>query len=151
MDTFSYQTWFAVRYVHLVSVTLLIGGALTVCALSGSSAAGLDMPAALVAAVMYERAFWLVAGVTVATGVSNLGLKGDGVVGPDTAWGAALSLKLTLALMLLALSLVRTDFVARSPAPTSRARLVLIAWYGGTGAALLAALWIGLGLGHGRY
>src|SRR5437899_1445582 len=27
MDTFSYQTWFAVRYVHIVSVALLSGGA----------------------------------------------------------------------------------------------------------------------------
>src|SRR5438093_11081743 len=99
MDTFSYQTWFAVRYVHLVSVTLLIGGALSVSARSGSSAAGLDMPAALVAAVMYERAFWLVAAVTVATGVRILGLTGVCVVGTDTAWGSALALKLTLALV----------------------------------------------------
>ena len=151
MEAFSYQIWFAVRYVHVLSVALLSGGALALCALSSSSAAGVDARVTLIAATMYERAFWLVAGVTVATGVSNLGLKGDGVLGPDTSWGAALSFKLTLVLMLLALSLVRTDFVARSPAPTRRARVVLIALYGGTAAALFTAFWIGLGLAHGRY
>jgi len=155
METFSYQTWFAIRYVHIVSVALLSGGALTVCALSASSAAIAEPKPALMLAVAYERAFWLAAGVTVATGVSNLGMKGDGVLGPDTAWGTALLAKLTIVAFLLAMSLVRSDFVARCAAPTHRhsrrARAVLISLYGGTAAALLGVTWIGLGLAHGRY
>ncbi len=133
MDTFSYQTWFAVRYVHIVSVALLSGGALTVCAVSASSAAITEPKPALMLAVAYERAFWLAAGVMVATGVSNLGMKGDGVLGRDTAWGAALFVKLTGVAFLLMLSLIRSDFVARCAAPTHqhsrRARAVFISLY----------------------
>jgi hypothetical protein len=155
MDTFSYQTWFAIRYVHIVSVALLSGGALTVCALSASTAANAESKAALMMAVAYERAFWLAASVTVATGVSNLGMKGDGVLGLDTTWGAALSVKLTVVAFMLALSLVRSAFVARCAAPmhrhSRRARAVLISLYGGTAATLLGVTWIGLGLAHSRY
>jgi len=148
---FSYQTWFAIRYVHIVSAAVLSGGALAVCTLISRPAAAFDPRTTLAAAALYERAFWALAGVTVATGVSNLGLKGDGLLGPHTAWGTALSLKLTLALLLLLLSAVRSDFVARTPPPTPRARAALIALYGSTAAVMFAALWIGLGLAHGRY
>jgi hypothetical protein len=104
-----------------------------VCAVSASSAAITEPKPALMLAVAYERAFWLAAGVTVATGVSNLGMKGDGVLGPDTAWGAALFVKLTGVAFLLMRSLIRSDFVARCAAPTHqhsrRARAVLISLY----------------------
>jgi hypothetical protein len=82
-------------------------------------------------------------------------MKGDGVLGPDTAWGAALFVKLTGVAFLLTLSLIRSDFVARCAAPTHqhsrRARAVLISLYGGTAVALFGVTWIGLGLAHGRY
>ena len=156
METVSYQVWFAVRYVHLASVTLLVGGSFVVCALCASSRAARDSGAALAAAALYEWAFWSIAGVTVATGVSNLGLKGQGLLGPGTSWGTALSIKLGAVLLLLALSLVRSDFVIRWRAVTDngasgRGRMILSALYGLTLAVLLAALWIGLGLAHGRY
>jgi hypothetical protein len=148
---FSYQTWFAVRYVHIVSAAVLSGGALSICTLISRPAAALDPRTTLAAAAVYERAFWALAGVIVATGVSNLGLKEGGLLGPQTGWGMALSLKLTLALLLLLLSVVRSDFVARTPPPTPRARAALFVLYGGTAAVMFAALWIGLGLAHGRY
>jgi hypothetical protein len=156
METASYQVWFAVRYVHLASVTLLAGGSFLACALCASSRAVRGSGAALAAAVLYEWAFWSIVGVTVATGVSNLGLKGAGLLGPGTSWGTALSIKLGGVLLLLALSLVRSDFVIRWKAVTddgtvARGRIVLGALYGFTLAVLLAALWVGLGLAHGRY
>lgn len=156
METVSYQAWFAVRYVHLVSVALLAGGSFLVCALCTSSRAARDPGPALAAAALYEWAFWLIAGVTVATGVSNLGLKGQGLLGPGTSWGTALSIKLGAVLLLLALSLVRSDFVIRWKGVTddgalARGRVVLGALYGLTLTVLLAALWVGLGLAHGRY
>ena len=80
METFSYQLWFAVRYVHVVSVTLMAGGACMVCALCASSRATRAPEIELMVAVLYEWAFWLMIGVTVATGVSNLGLKGEGLL-----------------------------------------------------------------------
>lgn len=156
METFSYGLWFAVRYVHVVSVSLMAGGAFMVCVLCASSRATRALETELMAAVLYEWAFWLMVGVTVATGVSNLGLKGEGLLGSETRWGTALSIKLAAVLFLLALSVIRSDFVIRlraaSPAGVSeRGRVALGTLYGLTLAVLLGAVWIGLGLAHGRY
>jgi putative copper export protein len=154
MDAF-YQTWFAVRYVHVASAALLVGGAGTICGLSASTAAIADSTAVRVAALLYEQVFWLVIGVSVATGISNLGLKGEGLLGPDTAWGTALLLKLAAVLFLLILSLVRSDFIIRGSAAATagarRERIVIAALYGLTLLLLLGILWDGLGLAHGRY
>ena len=152
----SYQLWFAVRYVHVASVALLAGGAAVLCASCVAPRTRGAADAVLVAALPYEWLFWSLAGVTVLTGVSNLGVKGDGLMGPATVWGKALTTKLSAALVLMALSLLRTDFVIRCSALRhadlpSRARAVLGWMYGVTVAILLGALWIGLGLAHGRY
>ena len=151
-----YQLWFAVRYIHVASVALLTGGAAMLCALCVRPRGDVQTAAAVLAATAYEWMFWSLVGITVVTGVSNLGLKGDGLMVPETMWGRALTIKLTAAMVLLAVSLVRTDFVIRcreaAPlrAPT-RARLVLGSLYGLTVVILLAAFWLGLGLAHGRY
>jgi putative copper export protein len=151
-----FQLWFAVRYTHLASVALLIGGAMLLCGLPIATRGRDDSGAALAAAGVYEWMFWTIAGITIVTGVSNLGLKGDGLLGPHTQWGGALTVKLTLVLAMLALSLARTDFVARCASRTSRvlprrASAVLASLYGATAVGLLGALWLGLGLAHGRY
>jgi hypothetical protein len=147
-----FQLWFAVRYVHVASVALLAGGALIVAAGCLVASAGTGDP--LRTATAYEWIFWMLIGFTAVTGVSNLGLKGDGLLGPGTSWGRALTTKLGAVLGLLALSLVRTDFVIRcggAAVPPARARAIAGWLYAATVAALLAALWIGLGLAHGRY
>lgn len=156
MEPFSYPLWFAVRYVHVVSVAILTGGAVTVCASCLSSRAAPERQLARGLAPAYEWAFWSIAGVTVATGISNLGLKGDGLLGPETTWGTALLVKLIAVFLLMALSLVRTDVVIRClkmprAGGPARAHTVLSALYGLTVIVLLGALWIGLGLAHGRY
>ena len=115
MDNAFYQLWFAVRYIHVASAALLTGGAVTLCALCVRPR-GEGESAAVLAAPVYEWMFWSLVGLTVVTGVSNLGLKGDGLMAPETTWGRALTMKLTAALVLLALSLVRTDFVIRCSA-----------------------------------
>ncbi|HMB78601.1 MAG TPA: hypothetical protein VKI43_00970 [Vicinamibacterales bacterium] len=154
MDTF-YQTWFAVRYVHVAAAALLIGGAFTTGALSASDALASDSAGVRGVAILYERIFWLVTGVSVATGISNLGLKGEGLLGPDTTWGTALLFKLSAVLVLLILSLARVDFLARCSAADvvdpRRERIALAAFYGVTALLLLGILWGGLGLAHGRY
>ena len=150
----SYQLWFAVRYAHVASAALLAGGAMLAAALCGT-AAGLESGVLTTAASAYEWTFWSVVGLAAATGVSNLGLKGDGLLGPDTSWGVALSVKLGAVLFLLAVSFVRTDIIVRcrgaSRIDGARARRVLTALYAVTGLTLLAVLWLGLGLAHGRY
>jgi hypothetical protein len=144
-----YQLWFAVRYAHVLAAGLLIGGAVLVAALSLQS----DQHASLAAAVAYEWVFWIVVSVSVVTGISNLGLKGDGLLGPDSGWGRALTVKLGAVLLLLMLSLLRTGFVARSRDARLAARRtrVIRVLHGATAALLVAVLWLGLGLAHGRY
>ena len=150
-----FQLWFAVRYLHVASVALIAGGALIVAASCLVAPSDSDADP-LRAAAAYEWIFWLLTGAAIVTGVSNLGLKGDGLMAAETTWGRALTMKLTAALVLLALSLVRTDFVIRCSAVvgrgrSARIRKVLGALYGLTVILLLGALWIGLGLAHGRY
>jgi hypothetical protein len=150
----SYQLWFMVRYVHIASAAVLAGGALLTAAVC-STAAGADIGVLTTVASAYEWTFWSLVGIVAATGISNLGLKGEGLLGPDTSWGAALSVKLGAALFLLALSFVRTDIIAggrpASRIHDGRLRRVLTALYAATGLTLLAVLWLGLGLAHGRY
>ena len=81
--------------MHVASIALLAGGTFASLALSVSAGAGGSLNATLAAAAVYERMFWLVAGVTVATGISNLGLKGEGLLSPDTNWGTMLVVKLS--------------------------------------------------------
>jgi uncharacterized membrane protein len=153
--TASYQLWFAVRYIHIASVTLLLGGSALLCAWSLSLKQEHGAASVVQAASTFEWMFWSIAGVLVLTGVSNLGLKGDGLMPPNTSWGTALTIKLTTALILLAFSLTRSDIIIRcrqTPlASPARAGLVLGWMYGLTVVLLLTALWIGLGLAHGRY
>jgi hypothetical protein len=152
-----FQLWFAVRYVHVASVTVLAGGALMTCVrfVSSQSQGELETRSAIAAAAIYEWTFWSVVGLTAVTGVSNLGLKGDGLLGPETNWGTALSVKLAMVFAILAVSLIRSDVVIRSgsvrPADPERIRRALATLYGLTAVVLMGALWIGLGLAHGRY
>ena len=129
----SFQLWFAVRYVHVAAVALLAGGATMLAAwcLVPRAAAGAD--AALVAAPIYEWTFWLLVGLVAVTGVSNLGLKGEGLMSPATSWGRALTTKLAVLLTLLAVSLLRSDFVIRcGAASVSSCRIAPVSSQGGS-------------------
>ena len=150
----SYQLWFAVRYIHVASVALLAGGAFIIFGLSVAPLSTPDPRTALHAAYVYEWMFWSLVGITAATGISNLGLKGEGLLGAETSWGSALTVKLIAVVTLLSLSAARTDVVIRSGGAnqtTERCRPVLGLLYGATVAIVLGTLWLGLGLAHGRY
>ena len=172
-----YEVWFAVRYLHLISAAALLGGAMLLtwgyaCPPLSLSSSSDEL------AVTYERAFWLVVALLTLTGVSNLGLKGAGLLGVDTRWGRVLLFKLVLVIVLLAGSFIRTAFVSqqrrrvaddvggeRSPdwshwpgraqsgdrVNRRRNRRVLTMLYAATAITMCGVLWIGLGLAHGRY
>ncbi len=135
-----YQLWFAVRYTHVAAGAVLIGGAVL-----------LSIRADALAATAYEWLFWIVVAVSTATGISNLGLKGAGLLPAVTSWGAALSVKLISALLMLAFGVVRTDIVLAFDASADEPPRLLRWLYAATAAGLLAMLWLGLGLAHGRY
>jgi hypothetical protein len=151
----SFELWFAVRYLHVASVALLVGGALVMCGLCIVLAGDAESSVLPRITALYEWLFWSVIGVTVVTGVSNLGLKGEGLMPAASSWGRALTVKLSLAIVMLCLALLRSDVVIRlrgegAGAP-ARVRHVLASLYGVTVVLFLAVLWLGLGLAHGRY
>jgi hypothetical protein len=151
----SFELWFAVRYLHVASVTLLVGGALVTCGLCLVLAADAESSVLPRITALYEWMFWSVVGVTVVTGISNLGLKGEGLMPAASSWGRALTVKLSLAILLLCIALLRSDVVIRlrgaGAGASARANQVLASLYGVTVVLFLAALWLGLGLAHGRY
>jgi uncharacterized membrane protein len=172
-----YEVWFAVRYLHLLSAAVLLGGAILL-AWGYASPSLLASSSSDALAIVYERAFWLVVALLTLTGVSNLGLKGAGLLGVDARWGRVLLFKLVLALLLFAGSFVRTTFVSQhrrgvdadgwaertlgprqwpgkvqreGPVDQLRDRRVLTMLYAATALTLCGVLWVGLGLAHGRY
>lgn len=97
----------AIRTLHVLAVTVLVGGSAAawygyrIDALTGLAAAG-----------RFEWLFWTAVGVLVLTGVGNLGALGP--PGPSTDWGHILLLKLLLVLCLVGGSAVRTMVVVRA-------------------------------------
>jgi hypothetical protein len=148
-----YELWFAARYLHVASIAVLAGGA-TLTAVICAFAADADGGIGVAAGLAYERIFWTVVGLTALTGVSNLGLKGEGLLDPSTRWGRVLTVKLSSVLFFLALSFIRTHVAlgfTKSPGVSHRARVRLAAFYGVSAAVMLVVAWMGLGLAHGRY
>jgi putative copper export protein len=132
-------THVAVRMVHVLAATILVGGSLGM-AVAGWATAGQERRSALIdAAARYEVAFWLAFAAIVSTGIGNLGAFGAGLPGPETDWGRTFSLKLALVFVLLLFSAVRVLAVVRlrDLGATYRSE-ILARWYAVS--ALLSAV-----------
>ena len=105
-----------VRLVHVIAATMVLGGAALVLLLTlyAPGSGKQSNAVTLAAAEWYEWIFWIATAVLIATGIGNLGAFGVFLPDPDTRWGAILSLKLTLLLGLMVLSVVRTLVVVRT-------------------------------------
>jgi uncharacterized membrane protein len=107
---------FLVRFIHVGSVSFLLGGALLIALLflflrsRTVSDAGDGVLLELVK--VYEWAFWAAVAMVVITGLGNLGRFGEGLPEPGSEWGQDLMLKFLLVLSFLMVSLVRTFSVA---------------------------------------
>lgn len=140
----------AVRTLHVLTVTVLVGSTVTLWH-GYRTAAVTDMAAAR----RYEWLFWGALGVLVLTGVGNLGALG--VPGPTTGWGRTLLVKLLVVVGLVVGSAVRTLVVVRADehsgigaAETSAAlRGTLGRAYGVTAGVLLALVVLAEVLAHG--
>lgn len=97
-----------VRWVHLVAMAVLVGGAMVVWAqLRGFDDGG------LAGAATYEWLFWGAAGLAVLAGVGNLGAMAPAVPDPASAWGTTFTVKLVGVGGLLLGSLVRSISIIR--------------------------------------
>jgi uncharacterized membrane protein len=107
---------FLVRFIHVGSVSFLLGGALLIALLflflRSKPVSDAGDGALLELVKVYEWAFWTAVAMVVITGLGNLGRFGEGLPEPGSEWGQDLMLKLFLVLAFLTLSLVRTFSVA---------------------------------------
>lgn len=100
----------AMRFVHVLGMALLLGGSAVLWGTLGDHgrlAWGFEI------ARRFEWLFWGIVSVLVVTGFGNVGALGQGLPGPDTAWGTTFAVKLLGIVGLLAGSLVRTLLIER--------------------------------------
>lgn len=150
----SHALSFVIRWVHVVSTTLLLGGAGLIALLAARGSVKQDGRAWLKFAEGYEGWFWLALGIQVLTGVGNLGAFGAALPTSDTAWGTRMMLKLGAVLIFVLFSLLRTTLIVLFDnaegialrAPLSR--FVTVA-YASTALILVAVLWLAMALAHG--
>ncbi|MDQ2073250.1 CopD family protein [Haloarcula sp. H-GB4] len=138
-----------IRTLHVLAMAALVGGT-TVLWYSYRSGA-ID---SLVPARQFEWLFWGGVGVLVLTGVGNLGALGP--PGPGTDWGRTLLAKLTIVVVLVGGSVVRTLLLVRAgdrvntfdDLPPAIQRTLSRA-YGATAAILLGIVVLAEVLAHG--
>ncbi|WP_267640866.1 CopD family protein [Haloarchaeobius amylolyticus] len=141
-----------VRLLHLLAVTVLVGGAVVVWLQFRREGGGAssDSDPRLATAASYEWLFWGALGVVVMTGVGNLGALAPGVPEPDTRWGAVLALKLGVLLAFVLFSVARSLVLVRvrrlAPAGAGG---VLRRAYGLTAGVLVLLLTLAEVLAHG--
>jgi hypothetical protein len=142
----------AIRWLHVAAMATALGGAVTVLALATRPGAD-SARAVLAVAVRYEWLFWAAAGILVMTGIGNLAAFGAALLGPSTEWGATLTLKLGLILLLVFLSLPRTLAVARiglsAGSDGGESIAALRNLYAATTAAFVVILALAVWLAHG--
>lgn len=110
----AYALALAVRTLHVVAGTILLGGPALVLAVALNRHA--DARTRLAAASAHEWLAWPALALIVLSGVGNLGALAPGVPPMESAWGGAFLVKLALVLALLVVSAARTLAVARARA-----------------------------------
>ena len=143
-----------VRWVHVLGMAALFGGAVLVWGVLRLDEASEDPPAGLRVAATYEWLFWAGLGLLVLTGVGNLGSMAPAIPGPETRWGAAFATKLLGVFGLLIGSLIRTLGVVgvrsrRASRLSPRVFLRLRAGYAATAVLLLSIVALAEVLAHG--
>jgi uncharacterized membrane protein len=151
----SHASTLIVRWLHLVGVSLALGGAALAWAASRRAVVAGDADSlrrSLDVAESYEWLFWTALGAVVAAGVGNLGAFGDSIPGVETAWGTTLAWKLALVSAFLVGSAARGVYVSLAAAATRPSRTVarrLRASYAVTAVVLLVLVGFGEVLAHG--
>lgn len=143
----------AIRLVHLLAVTLFLGGSMLLWLGFHRATAANETAVVLATAESYEWLFWGAVGLVVATGVGNLGALAPGIPGPATDWGGTLAMKLPVVVLFLVGSVVRTvlvDSIDRVPVSHNAAiRRRLARSYGVTALYLVGVVALAEVLAHG--
>ncbi|MGH8103635.1 MAG: hypothetical protein ACREJQ_03840 [bacterium] len=100
---------FIVRWVHVVSMAVILGGVGLVWSMAPKSRSETPITFAvfLRAAEKYEWLFWGAFGLIVMTGVGNLGAFGNAVPDPYSSWGRIFSIKISIVFAFILVSVVR--------------------------------------------
>ncbi len=145
---------FIVRWIHVVSMALLLGGGIPVLlfALDSKKPGQPSLLAALVA--KYESVFWFAIGIQVITGIGNLGSFGAGLPDVHSLWGAKLLVKLVVVTLFVGFSLVRTLLTTRlgfciNSMPAARSAKTYEGVYGISALLLVAIVLMAEALAHG--
>jgi uncharacterized membrane protein len=133
----------AVRWLHLLAATVVVGGSLTTWLVLSADRVGV-----VAVARRYEWLFWAAVGTLVMTGVGNLGAFAPTL--PGGQWRTTLDAKLGVFVLVLWGSALRTTFLSRlEPEPTATARRRLRRAYAATAAGFLVLLTLAAVLAHG--
>jgi uncharacterized membrane protein len=142
-----------IRWLHIGAMAFALGGALLLWVLNTRIRfiETLDAPTRLTISEMYEFFFWGAIGILIMTGVGNLGAFGQGLPNPNSVWSSKFVIKLTLVLLLILFSLMRTLFIARLRAAHASlaSPRVLPFLYAITTFGLLTILFVAVSLAHG--
>lgn len=144
-----------IRWVHVTSAALLLGGAFLLFFLARrESKSATDETARLIMglAQIYEGIFWVALGLIVATGIGNLGAFGAALPGTQTAWGSKFIIKISVVILLVVLSIIRSFNVVTLDAHSSKIKSAFTfaqIGYGITAALLIAILYLAVSLAHG--
>ncbi len=143
---------FIIRCIHVLSMAFMLGGAILCWGLSrpGAPAPEQYPRLLLLATQKYEFFFWTAIGIQLITGIGNIGAIGTGLLGPTSAWGLKLTIKLFAFLLLMLLSVPRSTFNARlnQALPVVRPGLFR-ALYAGTALYVAGIIILAVALAHG--
>ena len=148
---------FFTRWIHVLSMAALLGGALLMWWLSTgwqpweSEEEGRLL---LFGARRYEWLFWISIGLLALTGIGNLGAFGSDLPAGNSAWGIRLVVKLLLVLLLVVFSLFRSLFVGglwlnQTGVEPSGIVKISRALYAATALLAIAILFLAVSLAHG--
>jgi len=148
---------FVIRWVHVFSMAFLLGGAALLWILFWSAQSSRQPEndrMLLVVAERYEWFFWLAIGLLVMSGVGNLGALGKALPKRQTAWGGTLIVKLSLVLILVVCSLLRTLLITHLKATghwalSTSGHKMLQGAYASTLLVVVVVLTLALSLAHG--
>lgn len=143
---------FLIRWLHLASVSLLLGGTLfLILVLYAAHRRGVDHRHLFDLMQVYEWVSWAAIGLVVMTGVGNLGHFGEALPGPESEWGRELTLKLALVGVFLAFSALRSIGVALHrlrPEPRVEVPPTLQGMYGATAVFVAGIMGVAIALAH---